>query len=269
MVRCPLCNKELGRITHTHLQYGHKMYYSKFIRQFPNANLGLIPWNKGKTKETHPSLLRLSEALKSKEEWNFSKWQKKTQRRLRIQYKTLGKGSDLAELTGIVLGAGSLEKFPRTERLRIVCNSNESGYILHIANLIGKKFKKTPKITYRKNENAADISMYQCQIARRLGLPTGDKIKNNVGAPSWIKTNQGLSISCLKGLFETDGCFVVDKPNYTRVMEFKNNCRRLRENVYSMLSKLDYHPQFGGNYVRLARKEEVFKFKNLINFRNH
>lgn len=269
MVKCNLCNRRLGRITHTHLLYAHNMNYRKFKKHFPNANAELIPWNKGKTKENNRTLSNLSAMLKAKKNWNFSEWQRKAKERHGSKYKPLKKDNGLAELVGIILGDGSLEKFPRTERLRIICNSKERKYILHIANLISNKFRKVPTIFNRKDERATDISIYQCQISKRLGLPTGDKIENNVGIPSWIRTGRGLTVSCLKGLFETDGCFVVDRPNYTQIIEFKNNCRRLREDVYSMLSNLGYHPQFGKNYIRLARKEEVFDFKDLISFRSH
>lgn len=265
MVRCNLCNQELGRITHTHLWYKHRVHFSEFIKRFPNVNAGLIPWNKGKTKETHPILSRLSSALKAKKEWNFSKWQ----RRNKIHYENLKKDRRLAELIGTALGDGTLEKFPRTERLRIICNSKEKEYILHIADMLRDRFKKLPHIFKRKKKNAIDIYIYQCEISKRLGLPTGDKIENNVGIPSWIKYNKKFAISCLKGLFETDGCFVEDEDNYTQIMEFKNNCRRLREDVYSMLCRLGYHPQFGKNYIRLARRIEVYSFKELISFRNY
>lgn len=117
----------------------------------------LVPWNKGKTKDTHPSLARLSQTLKSNKEWNFSKWQKT---RIKIPCKDLKKDKDLAELIGIVLGDGCIEKFPRTERLHIVCNSNERNYVSHIANLIKNKFDKTPRIFNRRRQKAVDITIY-------------------------------------------------------------------------------------------------------------
>lgn len=241
----------------------------EFIKRFPNANWGVIPWNKGETKETHPSLAKLSYNLKLQKEWNFSKWQREWRKQKRIQYKKFIRDENLAELIGIVLGDGSLEKFPRTERLHIVCNSEQKDYILHIADLIKRKFKKTPRIFNRKIEKATDIYIYQCRISDRLGLPTGNKIENNVGIPLWIKANRNFGITCLKGLFETDGCFVEDKDNYTQIIEFKNNCRRLKEDVYFLLKELGYHPQFGKKYIRLARREEVYNFENLINFRDY
>ena len=247
----------------------HKMHFPEFIRRFPDANAGIAPWNKGQTKETHPSLLRLSQALETKEEWNFSKWQREKAKQPKTQYKKLLKDENLAELIGIILGDGNLNKHPRTENLRITCNSNDTGYIKHICNLITKVFCKVPSVRKRKNENAVSVDLYQRTISKRLNIPCGNKIRNNVGMPSWIFLNKGYMLKSLKGLFETDGCFHVDKDNYTTCIEFKNNCKRLREDVYNSLIIFGFRPQFGHNYVRLAKKDEVYKFKDAIDFRNY
>jgi hypothetical protein len=179
------------------------------------------------------------------------------------------KNEDLAELIGIILGDGNLNKHPRTENLRITCNSKDSGYIKHISTLIRKVFYKSPSVRKRKNINAISIDLYQCEISERLELPCGDKIRNNIGIPSWILLNKKYILKCLKGLFETDGCFHVDRDNYTRCIEFKNNCKRLRKDVYVGLKNFGFRPQFGYNYVRLAKKDEVYRFKEAIDFRNY
>jgi len=83
---------------------------------------------------------------------------------------------------------------------------------------------------------------------------------------SWGKN---YILKCLKGLFETDGCFHEDRENYTRIIEFKNNCKRLREDVYNSLIRFGFKPQSGFNYIRLAKKNEVYKFKQAIDFRNY
>ena len=269
MAKCNLCNQELGRITETHLWYKHKMHFSKFIKRFPDADIGPMPWKNGETKATNPSLLKLSNTLRIKEKWNFSKWQKERKRQQIIQYKELLKCGNLAELIGIILGDGNLYKHSRTENLRVICNSKDTAYIQHAADLITEIFRKTPSVIKRKNENATVVCLYQCKISKRLGLPCGNKIKNNVGVPHWILLNKDYMRRCLKGLFETDGCFHEDIKNYTRCMEFKNNCARLRKDAYNILLKLGFNPQLGTNYVRLARRNEVYRFKELIDFRNY
>lgn len=162
----------------------------------------------------------------------------------RIIYKELIKDEGLAELIGIVLGDGSLYRHPRTENLRIICSSNDTAYIKHITYLINKIFDKRPSVTKRKNENAIVISIYQCKLSERLDIPVGNKIRNNVGVPLWITSNEKYMLKCLKGLFETDGCFVEDKDNYTQIIEFKNNCTKLKEDVYNILLNLGFNPQF-------------------------
>lgn len=232
-------------------------------------NIGPMPWNKGDTKENNLSLLKLSNTLKIRKEWNFSKWQRRRKKQQIIQYQELSKDENLAELIGIILGDGNLYKHLRTENLRVICNSKDIVYIRHIAHLIAKIFHKSPSIIKRNNENVTVVCLYQCEISKRLDLPCGNKIKNNVGIPSWIFSNTDYMVRCLKGLFETDGCFHEDRDNYTRIIEFKNNCTRLREDVYNILLRLGFNPQSGYNYIRLARRNEVYKFRELIEFRNY
>lgn len=184
-----------------------------------------------------------------------------------ILYSKLRRTNNLAELIGIILGDGNLYKHPRTENLRVICDSKDVYYINHITNLIEKTFNKKPAINKRKNENAIVVSIYQNNISNRLNLPTGNKIRNNIGVPSWIISNKRYLVNCLKGLFETHGCFQEDKKNYAQYIELKNNCKKLREDVYNMLMRIGFNPQFGRNYARLAKRDEVYKFKKLINFR--
>lgn len=269
MIKCNLCNQELGRITETRLWYKHKVHFHKFIRKFPDVNIGLMPWKRGETKATNPSLLKLSNTLRTKEKWNFSKRQKERKKQQRVQYKELSRNDNLAELIGIILGDGNLNKHPRTENLRITCNSKDEGYIKHIGDLITRVFNKSPSIRKRKDENAVSVDLYQCKISARLNLPCGNKIRNNIGIPRWIISNKNCMFKCLKGLFETDGCFHEDAENHTRSIEFKNNCTRLRKDAYNILLKLSFNPQLGYNYVRLAKRNEVYRFKELIDFRNY
>jgi len=184
-------------------------------------------------------------------------------------YGPLRKTTELSELIGILLGDGHIQKFPRTERFVITCGIDKSRYIKRIIDIIEKVFSKKPSILKRKDENTADISLYQCELSKRLGIPSGNKIKNNVGVPQWIKGKKDYIIYCLKGLFETDGCFQEDSNNYAQYIELKNLCKQIRKDTYRMLICLGYNPQLSSTYVRLARKREVSSFKELIKFREY
>lgn len=270
MVNCCICGLTFKKITNTHLNKRHNLSSDEFLKRYPKAKRALAPWNRGKTKYNHNSLMKFSQRLIRQKKWNFSNWQQERKERLKQRRKkALKRNSDLAELIGITLGDGSLTSLPRTEALRVVCNSKHKRYIERIAILIQKVFDKRPRVSKRKGERAADIVLYRNDLSAKLNIPCGNKIKNRVKVPKWIKQNRIYSINCLKGLFETDGCFQENGNNYTSYIEFKNNYNNLLNDVYQMLNELGYHPQFGKNYVRLARTEETFNFKNLIRFRNY
>jgi len=135
MVRCPICNEEFRRITNTHLSKGHKITGFEFSRKFPNSDRGMIPWNKGQTKDTHPSLAKLARTMAVRR--NFDSWNEK--RRKSIDYN-IKRSGDLAELIGIILGDGNLTNLPRTEQLRVVCNFRTARLYKTCSCINGKDF---------------------------------------------------------------------------------------------------------------------------------
>lgn len=268
MVICPICSQRLERITNSHLKIKHNITPFDFSNRFPKLNRGYVPWNRGKTKNTHPLLAALSNRLKKQQEWNFSDWQR-AQRISNYKKYKIEKSEDWSELVGAALGDGHIEEYPRTERIRIYCNSNDRSYVAHIAKLVHTVLKKRPKIIKRKEADCTNVELYQCNISRRLELLIGRKGRYNTKIPFQIKYKPDLLVKCLKGLLESDGCFYEDPKNYTSVIEFKNNSLSLLNDVYQALRKLGYSPQFGKKYIRLAKKKEVYDFINLIGFRDY
>lgn len=170
------------------------------------------------------------------------------------------KTSALAELIGVVLGDGNIYKFDRCQRLVISCNSIKRQYIKHIAGLVEKVLRKQPVLKKRKQAQCIDVCLYMQAVDEALGLPAGNKIKNNVTIPRWIYKNKKFLTKCLKGLFETDGDYAFNKRFNVQFVEFCNECEALRQSVYEALLLLGYSPQLGKRYVRLAKKTEVSKF---------
>jgi hypothetical protein len=139
MVKCRLCGKYFGIITNTHLSVAHKCSLGDYAKKFGSKDCGFLkpnllpqndsrykkwreslkkrppPWSKGYTKETHPGVLKVSETFKKKRLDNFKKWREKMKRlgKIRSNYPPLAQNGDLAELMGVVLGDGSIYKFPR------------------------------------------------------------------------------------------------------------------------------------------------------------
>lgn len=230
-----------------------------------HGNVGKVPWNKGYTKDTHPSVLNISHTLASKPRSNFYEWQQKN----KVTYPNFKKNVALAELYGTILGDGCIEILPRTEKITISFNFKEKKHIEHVKKLLKQIFQKEPKIRHRKTCKCTDVYIYQKYISERLNFPSGIKLNHDLRIPKWIKNNHRHLLVCLKGLFETDGCWTIDKSNYTSVISFRNNLQGLLDDVFTALVKLGFHPQRRKLDVRLARKKEVKEFADLISFRKY
>jgi len=132
-------------------------------------------WNRGFTKETHPSILKMSETFKRKKLDNFREWRDKMKRlgKIRSSYPEFKKSGDLAEFIGVILGDGHIESFLRTEGLTIACNSRNKGFIRRYKNLMQGFFEKNPyEAKTGPNKGCTRIRIYQKNISKRLGIKT-------------------------------------------------------------------------------------------------
>ena len=91
-------------------------------------------WARGFTKDTHPSVRKISQTMKIKKIDNFSTWRKEmiAQGKIRSKYPSFKRNGNLAELIGVVLGDGHISRFPRSEELTIFSNFNNKGFIKKI-----------------------------------------------------------------------------------------------------------------------------------------
>ena len=225
----------------------------------------MIPWNKGLTKDINNSLLKISNALKGKEKSNFWCWQQKN----KVEYKKLKHSEDLAEFFGTMLGDGCIEKLERTEKITVSFNRKEQDHLKHVFEIIFRLFNKNPSIRIRKNSQCDDLYIYQKKLSKRLKFPCGRKLDHELKIPKWIKSNKQYLKKCLKGLFETDGDWFIDKKYNTNVIKFTNHSDSLLDDINISLINLGYHPQRRKYDVRLARREEVYKFVDWISFRKY
>ncbi len=231
----------------------------------PKTSLRRPPWSKGYTKKTHPSLARMADKMRTLD--NLKAWRNKQQTYWRSLHQPLAKDDDLAELIGVVLGDGNISAFPRSERLVIACNTQKPKFSERYATMVEKLFKKKPKVLVSPTSNSTRISIYQKFISKRLDVPAGNRGKISFSIPSWIWNNSDFLIRYLRGLYEAEGSFCVHKPTSTYKMLFSNRNPSLLENVFRGVQKLGFHPHRSGYQIQLSRKEEVYRFKELIQFR--
>lgn len=296
MARCKLCKKHFRIITNTHLSSVHGIGLKEYTKKFGTENCGFLapnllpkndsrykkwreslkkrpaPWCKGFTKETHPSIAKMVRTFKRKKIDNFAKWRKIQIKKgfIKTNYPPLRESGDLAELIGVILGDGHIGKFPRTEGLTISSNSNNHGFIERYSKLVAKLFNKQPYIAkVSRLINCTRIRIYQKDISRRLGIPAGKRGKIKIEIPGWILKEKIFLIRWLRGLYEAEGSFCIHKPTYTYKFLFSNRNISLLKGVYQALKILGFHPHKSLYKIQISKREEVYKIKNLLKFREY
>ncbi len=294
MVKCKICGKKFKTITNTHLRFAHNSTLKDYIKQFGSKGCKLIApnllpksdirfrnwkqslrkrkssWCNGYSKETHPSILKISQTFKRKKIDNFAGWRKQMKEAGKWNYPELTKNGDLAELIGVVLGDGHIHKFPRTESLSIFSNANNLGFVKRYTDLLEKIFKKKPYVAPSdKNGNCIRIRIYQKNISKRLSIPTGARKDAKIKFPQWILKNKAYLIRCLRGLYEAEGSFCIHQPTSTYKFFFSNRNETILDFVHQSIKKLGFYSNRSGYKIQISRKAEVYKCKDLIRFRKY
>lgn len=229
------------------------------------------PWNKGKTKDNHPGVNKISKTFKEKSIDNFAEWREKARKEGKIprSYPPFEKNEYLALLIGLILGDGHICKFPRTEQLTVALGTDKPELIDLAISLIEKVFNKKPSIYKPPEINVLKINLYQKKISERLKIPAGNRRYSKVGIPLWAWRSKKLLISCLKGLYEAEGSLSVHLPTCTYNFTFSNRNQKLLDDVQKALILLGFHPEVRIDAIRLRRKDEVKYFEKLISFRKY
>lgn len=229
------------------------------------------PWSKGYTKETHPSVAKISETFRKRKIDNFTQWRSKAKKLglIPASYPPLSRNRMLAFLIGLVLGDGHIARFPRTHSLQITLGTDKPLLWQYAAEVLKEIFRKEPHIGKRQRSACVDVRIYQKFLDQRLGIPAGDRGKILIRFPQWIRRNKTFLISCLKGLFEAEGSFSIHLKTYTYNLSFSNRNISLLNEVESALKGLGFHPERRKDAVRLRRKDEAYRFQRLISFRKY
>ena len=187
----------------------------------------------------------------------------------RSEYKEFVKDGDLAELIGVILGDGHIQKFPRTERLLIFSNSNNLGFVERYTSLVRNTFEKEPYVYKQTDSNCIRISIYEKHISERLEVPSGARKDIIFVLQNWISSNKEYQIRWLRGLYEAEGCLCYHPATYTHKLIFTNMNQSLNEIVFRVLVGLGFHPHTTFKTVQISRKAEVQNLKDLLQFRDY
>lgn len=154
----------------------------------------------------------------------------------------------LAEFIGILLGDGCIQP----EQVSITLNSDaDRNYIIYVSNLVTDLFQYSPSIHPRFPTKATVLLISGKDFTAKLvsrGMKIGDKVRQQVDVPNWIKLNPEYSRWCLRGLMDTDGgiftnSYVINGKSYVYPKtNFTNASQPLLDFVYNTLKSNGFHP---------------------------
>lgn len=175
--------------------------------------------------------------------------------------------SELAEFIGIVLGDGGIQKRQVVITLH---KEDDKKYSCYVKELVEKLFLFTPSVIGRRDENIINVILSRVAVVRFLqktGLFIGNKVQHQVDVPEWIKRDKIFRLHCIRGLFDTDGCFYVDrhvikgKVYINCGMNFTNHSLPLLSFFKQTLLENGYHPTQRTEFSVFLRKEkEILRY---------
>ncbi|MFH1769494.1 MAG: hypothetical protein ABH833_02390 [Parcubacteria group bacterium] len=186
------------------------------------------------------------------------------------------KSKDLAEMTGILLGDGGITK----NQVIVTLNCrDDKEYSEYVYTLMQKLFGVTPSVYRQEEASVNKIAISRVQLVKycveNLGLVIGDKIRQQIDIPKWVKANQKYSIACLRGLVDTDGSIFLEchkikgkKYCYQR-LNFTSLSEPLRKSVFKIYTKLGLTPKLRNNRsVQIEKKEEIAYYFRTVDTSN-
>ena len=188
------------------------------------------------------------------------------------------RSADIAEWVGIVSGDGGMTNYQITITSHSVDDREYQQFLVKfIYKLFGVHASTAINRNYKAVSTRVSRKLLVDYCVSRLGLRTGNKVRRQIGIPSWIKKGgRDTFISCLRGLFDTDGSVyyhkykVNSKPySYTK-MAFTSASSKLVDDVWWLLSKAGIISRISRNHkdVVIDSKEMVKKYFDTIGTNN-
>lgn len=184
---------------------------------------------------------------------------------------------DLAEFVGILLGDGGISTHQISVTLHRVTDKKYSSFV---RKLIYKLFEITAGEYKDKQFLADSIIVSRIGLVRycmeKLGLKQGNKVKQQVDIPKWIRENTAYGVACLRGLIDTDGCVILHRYisggkeyGYPK-LDFTSKSVPLLGSTSLILSELGIHHRMtkNGFSLRIESQEMVRKYFQVIGTHN-
>ena len=183
----------------------------------------------------------------------------------------------LAELLGIIFGDGAIGN---PWQVVISLNSiSDKEYASNVTKIFYDLFGITCNIRKRPNQNTLVIVCSSTTIVDYLvgkGAARGNKLKQNLDIPYWIKTNDNFLKYFIRGLIDTDGCIYFHKhftkqKYYVNIgLCFTNFSTDIIKSVNKFLKQLGIRSHIAdkGRRIYLYSEESVEKYLDIFGSSN-
>ncbi len=181
----------------------------------------------------------------------------------------------LAEFIGIMMGDGGMTARQFTISLHHI---DDLAYSKFVTALIEQLFHIAPSIRHIPKNSVNIIVVSRTKLMHYLhglGLPLGNKVKQNFTIPQWIQENEEFMAGCVRGLVDTDGSifnheYASNGKQYSyKKLSFSSASLPLREVVQLFLENHGFHARFTrGIEIRLESKKDMEHYMKFIGSHN-
>lgn len=183
----------------------------------------------------------------------------------------------LAEFVGIMLGDGGMSKYQI--HITLHCKDDKD-YMNFVVKLVKKLFGINPAIYYDSKDSVNVLVISRINLvnflSQKIGLKIGNKIKQKMDIPAWIKRNKKFQIACLRGLIDTDGCLVIHKYKVNgkqycyKKLNFCSASKSLVISIIQILKTFDFKPRLSHNSRNawIDNQKEVMRYLKVIGSNN-
>ena len=186
------------------------------------------------------------------------------------------RSKELAEFAGIMMGDGGITKKQIIVTLHYKDDKDYSEFVI---TLIKELFNVPVSKLYYEGYSINRIMVSRVELVnfcvKKIELKQGNKLKQKLDIPNWIKQNKQYSIACVRGLVDTDGCifthrYKVNGKWYSyKKLTFTSYSKPLRQSVFNILKDNGFNPRMVQDRdVRLDSINDIKTYFKIIGSHN-
>ena len=191
-----------------------------------------------------------------------------------LPFKKTLPSSELAEFMGIMMGDGGMSNYQLSITLH---HLDDKKYGQYVAKLMKKLFGVVPTIRHIPKISVNTFTISRTELVKHLcglGLVIGNKIRQQIDIPDWIKNNKQYRIECIRGLIDTDGSVVIHKyfsggKHYAyKKLDFTSRSTLLLRSVSDILTELGIKNGMRKDNIRIEAQKDVKTYFNIVGSHN-